>query len=60
VAAGVELFVSGQPLAGDNVDPKTLAPKVTVASEALVRRMTDQNDSDAPLSYCARTEVSLL
>ncbi|MFN8179802.1 MAG: DsrE family protein [bacterium] len=49
--AGVELFVCGQNLAFDHVDPRTLAPEVTVASDALIVSMTYQNDGYAVLSF---------
>jgi intracellular sulfur oxidation DsrE/DsrF family protein len=50
-AAGVELFVCGQNLAADNVDPATLVPEVKVASDALIVLMTYQNQGYALLSF---------
>jgi intracellular sulfur oxidation DsrE/DsrF family protein len=40
---GVELFVCGQHLAGDHIDPKILTPLVTVASDAYLVMITYQN-----------------
>src|SRR6266849_7882971 len=42
--AGVEIFVCGQNLARDNIDPKIISPDVTVASAAPIVLMTYQND----------------
>jgi len=50
-AAGVEFFVCGQNLVADNVDPATLLPEVTVASDALIVLMTYQNNGYALLSF---------
>ena len=50
-AAGVELFVCGQNLAFAKIDPKTLTPEVTVASDALIVLMTYQNNGYALLSF---------
>ena len=49
--AGVELFVCGQNLLFEKIDPKTLASDVQVASDALIVLMTYQNDGDALLSF---------
>ena len=49
--AGVELFVCGQNLAFEHVDPATLAPSVTVASDALIVLMAYQNHGYALLSF---------
>jgi intracellular sulfur oxidation DsrE/DsrF family protein len=49
--AGVELFVCGQNLASDRVDPKTLSPDVIVASDALIVLITYQNNGYAALSF---------
>jgi intracellular sulfur oxidation DsrE/DsrF family protein len=49
--SGVELLVCGQNLAFDHVDPKSLAPQVKVASDALIVLMTYQNDGYALLSF---------
>jgi intracellular sulfur oxidation DsrE/DsrF family protein len=49
--AGAELFVCGQNLASDGIDPSTLAPDVTVASDALVVLMTYQGEGYALLSF---------
>jgi intracellular sulfur oxidation DsrE/DsrF family protein len=48
---GVELFVCGQNLASDKIDPKTLSPDVQVASDALIVLMTYQNRGYAVLSF---------
>ncbi|HYK40758.1 MAG TPA: DsrE family protein [Thermoanaerobaculia bacterium] len=50
-AAGVEMFVCGQNLATDKIDPRTLTPDVRVASDALIVLMTYQNDGYALLSF---------
>jgi intracellular sulfur oxidation DsrE/DsrF family protein len=49
--AGVELFVCGQNLAFEKIDPKTLCPDVTVASDALIVLITFQNNGYALLSF---------
>jgi intracellular sulfur oxidation DsrE/DsrF family protein len=49
--AGVKLFVCGQQLAADKVDPSTLAKDVTIASDALIVLMAFQNEGYAVLSY---------
>jgi len=40
---GVELYVCGQHLAGNNIDPKTLSPDVRVASDAYLVLLGYQN-----------------
>jgi intracellular sulfur oxidation DsrE/DsrF family protein len=49
--AGVELFVCGQNLAFEKIDPKTLTPNVTVASDALLVLMTYENKGYALISF---------
>ena len=49
--AGVEIYVCGQHLAGENIDPKTLSPDVKVATDALIVLMTLQNKGYALMSY---------
>ncbi len=49
--AGAQLYVCGQNLAFDHVDPATLSKDVTVASDALIVLMTFQNDGYAVLEY---------
>jgi intracellular sulfur oxidation DsrE/DsrF family protein len=49
--AGVAMYVCGQNLAFDKIDPKTLAPEVAVASDALIVLMTYQNKGYALLSF---------
>ena len=49
--AGVELFVCGQNLAAENLDPGSLSPDVVVASDALIVLMTYQNKGYALLSF---------
>jgi len=49
--AGVELFVCGQNLAFAKIDPATLSPDVTIASDALLVSMQYQNDGYALLSF---------
>jgi len=49
--AGVEIFVCGQNLARENIDPKILSPDVTVASAASIVLMTYQNDGYALMSF---------
>jgi intracellular sulfur oxidation DsrE/DsrF family protein len=48
---GVELFVCGQNVAADKLDPKTLAPQVRIASDALIVLMTYQSKGYALLSF---------
>jgi len=50
-AAGVELFVCGQNLAFAKVDPATIAPEVSVASDALLVSMEYQNAGYALMSF---------
>ena len=49
--AGVELYVCGQNLAYDKIDPKSLTPDVAVASDALIVLMTYENKGYALLSF---------
>ena len=49
--AGVDVFVCGQNLAFAGIDPKTLTPEVTIASDALIVLMKYQNDGYALLSF---------
>jgi intracellular sulfur oxidation DsrE/DsrF family protein len=49
--AGVKIFVCGQNLAAENIDPKTISPDVTVASDALIVLMAYQNDGYALMSF---------
>lgn len=49
--AGVELFVCGQNLAAERIDPKTLSPAVSVASDALIVLMSYQNHGYALLNF---------
>jgi intracellular sulfur oxidation DsrE/DsrF family protein len=49
--SGVELYVCGQQLAADKVDPKTLTPDVTIASDALLVLIAYQNQGYALLSF---------
>jgi intracellular sulfur oxidation DsrE/DsrF family protein len=49
--AGVKLYVCGQHLAFSNIDPKTIAGDVTVASDALIVLMTYENQGYALLSF---------
>jgi len=48
---GVEIFVCGQNLVADNIDPKVISSDVTVASDALIVLMAYQNDGYALLSF---------
>ena len=48
---GVEFFVCGQYLAGAKIDPKTLAPDVIVAADALLVLMQYQNKGYALMSF---------
>ena len=48
---GVEIFVCGQNVATDKIDPKTLSPDVKVASDALIVLMTYQNNGYSLLSF---------
>lgn len=49
--AGVQLYVCGQYLLGENIDFKTISPDVTVASDALIVLLTFQNEGYALMSY---------
>lgn len=49
--AGVQLFVCGQNLAFEHIDPKSLSPDVTVASDGLIVLMEFQNRGYALLSF---------
>lgn len=49
--AGTELFVCGQNLVADDVDPATLTPEVRIASDALIVLMTYQNDGYALIPF---------
>jgi intracellular sulfur oxidation DsrE/DsrF family protein len=48
---GVAFYVCGQNLAFARIDPKTLTPDVTVASDALLVLMVHQNDGYALMSF---------
>jgi intracellular sulfur oxidation DsrE/DsrF family protein len=48
---GVELYVCGQNLAFEHIDPRNLSPAVTVASDALIVLITYQNRGYAILGY---------
>ena len=49
--AGVQLYVCGQNMAFDHVDPAAISKDVKVASDALIVLMTFQNDGYAVLEY---------
>ena len=49
--AGVKLFVCGQNLLAENIDPKIISPDVMVASDALIVLMTYQNNGYALMSF---------
>ena len=49
--AGVELFVCGQNLAAEHIDPATVAPSVRVASDALIVLISYQNHGYAVLNF---------
>jgi len=49
--AGVEIFVCGQNLVAENMDPRIISPDVTVASDALIVLMAYQNDGYALMSF---------
>lgn len=49
--AGVKIFVCGQNLLSENIDPKTISKDVTVASDALIVLISYQNDGYALMSY---------
>ncbi|HEX6914824.1 MAG TPA: DsrE family protein, partial [Chitinophagaceae bacterium] len=48
---GVRLFVCGQNLLAEQIDPETLSKDVSVASDALIVLMTFQNQGYALLSF---------
>jgi intracellular sulfur oxidation DsrE/DsrF family protein len=48
---GCEVFVCGQYLVGERIDPGTLSPDVTVASDALIVLITYQNNGYALMSF---------
>jgi len=48
---GTEMFVCGQNLAADKIDPKTLSTDVEIASDALIVLMTYQNNGYSLLSF---------
>ena len=49
--AGVKLFVCGQNLLADKIDPKILSKDITVASDALIVLMSYQNDGYSLVSF---------
>jgi intracellular sulfur oxidation DsrE/DsrF family protein len=49
--AGVELYVCGQNLAFEHIDPKQLCGDVVIASDALIVLMTYQNNGFALLGF---------
>jgi len=49
--SGAEIFVCGQNLAVDKIDPKTLSTDVEFASDALIVLMTYQNNGYSLLSF---------
>jgi intracellular sulfur oxidation DsrE/DsrF family protein len=49
--AGVELFVCGQYLAFEKIDPKTISPEVVLASDALIVLIKYQNSGYALLCF---------
>jgi intracellular sulfur oxidation DsrE/DsrF family protein len=49
--AGVKLFVCGQNLLAENIDPKIISPDVAVASDALIVLMSYENDGYALMSF---------
>lgn len=49
--AGVEIYVCGQNLVAENIDPKTISKDVTIASDALIVLMAYQNDGYALMSF---------
>jgi intracellular sulfur oxidation DsrE/DsrF family protein len=48
---GVQLFVGGQNLLAENIEPKIISPDVTVASDALIVVMAFQNDGYALMGF---------
>jgi intracellular sulfur oxidation DsrE/DsrF family protein len=49
--AGVKLYVCGQHLLAEHIDPKHISPEVEVASDALIVLMTYQNDGYALMRF---------
>lgn len=49
--AGVELFVCGQSIVRENIDPNVISPDVRIASAAQIVLMHYQNDGYALLTY---------
>jgi len=49
--AGVQLFVCGQNLVAENIDPKIISKNVTIASDALIVLMSYQNDGFALMNF---------
>ena len=49
--AGVEVFVCGQSVVRENIDPHVISPDVKIASAAQIVLMQYQNDGYALLSY---------
>jgi intracellular sulfur oxidation DsrE/DsrF family protein len=49
--AGVELFVCGQNLLAERIDPKTISADVAIASDALIVLMAYQNNGYALMSF---------
>lgn len=49
--AGVQLFVCGQNLLAENIDPKTISPDAAIASDALIVLMAYQNNGYALMSF---------
>jgi intracellular sulfur oxidation DsrE/DsrF family protein len=49
--AGVQLFVCGQNMLAEHIDPKSISPDVAVASDALIVLMSFQNDGYALMSF---------
>lgn len=49
--AGVQLFVCGQYLLGENIDFKTISPDVSIASDALIVLLTFQNEGYALMNF---------
>jgi intracellular sulfur oxidation DsrE/DsrF family protein len=48
---GAEIFVYGQNLAAEKIDPKSLSPDVEIASDALIVLMTYQNNGYSLLNF---------
>jgi intracellular sulfur oxidation DsrE/DsrF family protein len=49
--SGAEIFVCGQNLAAEKIDPKSLSPDVEIASDALIVLMTYQNNGYSLLNF---------